>query len=151
MTHPTQGHILIVENDDGILRSIAARLGYAGYSCLTATSGSEGMSLCVQTNVALVITDLQMPGLDGVGLISLIRASSTVPIVVITAYAKQHDRLIYQYDDVTILSKPFESEALLDLVETELALAQYRGTQDADNDHLLTETSHGQTVHTSGG
>lgn len=120
--------IVIVDNDEGIVRAMAARLRSAGYQCLTAVTGSEGMALCTSRDVSLIVTDLQMPGLDGYGLISMIRSVSRVPIIVVTGYAERHDELIYQYDSVSVICKPFESSTLLDMVETELTIA---GSQSA--------------------
>ncbi|MDH3585304.1 MAG: response regulator [Phycisphaerae bacterium] len=116
------GRILLIDDDAGVLNAMKTRLEAAGYQCLVAHSGDEGLVQGSLGDLDLVITDLQMPGLGGLGVIRMIRSLSDVPVIVVTGYARQFREEAERCSGVTVLAKPFESEALLELVETELAL-----------------------------
>ena len=62
-----------------------------------------------------------MPALDGVGFVKQIRSTSQVPIIIVTGYSDQYRHRIRKFPNVTVLQKPFETHALIDLVEIELA------------------------------
>ncbi|MBX2851413.1 MAG: response regulator [Phycisphaeraceae bacterium] len=113
--------ILIVDNDDGAVRAIELRLMDAGYRCAKASCGVQALSLYHPEHTALVITDLNMPSGSGIDLIRSIRQQHSTPMIVITGFADDFDRSLHQYPGITVLQKPFEAAALLDLVELELS------------------------------
>lgn len=77
--------IVVVEDDanirTGLVRSLAAR----GYAMSGSANGLEGLSLIVDSKPDAVLLDLGLPDIDGLDLLRMIRAVSTVPVVVITA------------------------------------------------------------------
>ena len=113
--------ILIVDNDDAVVRAIATRLDTLGYECVTAGTGAQGLSLFGEQDMDLVITDLNMPMLDGAFLLTEIRAISQVPVIVVTGFVNAYARTLMSHANVTVLRKPFETAALIDMVELELA------------------------------
>jgi len=119
--------ILIIDNDDGVVRAMATRLESLGYACVTAGSGAQGVSTFRDLHADLVITDLNMPGGDGVSVAESIRKTSAVPIIIVTGFRPDFDDRLRGIPDVTVLEKPFDSMALVDLVELELALAERPG------------------------
>lgn len=112
--------ILVIDNDEGLVRAMTTRLESFGYECVTACNGEEGLREYSWGEVDLIITDLNMPELDGVGLINRIRAVSNVPVIVMTGFSRQYRDRLQVIPDVTLLQKPFETQALLDLVRVEL-------------------------------
>ena len=84
-----QRRILIVDNEERVLfvmRGALARLG-DGYRVVTASSGREALDKAKQTPFDLVLTDLRMPGMDGIELTEAIRALGSGAIVIwMTAY-----------------------------------------------------------------
>lgn len=78
--------LLIVDNDEGLVEALSLRLSDAGFDCLTARSGSQGISLFHEGSFDAVLTDLNMPSGDGTSLIRGIRATSDVPVIVITGF-----------------------------------------------------------------
>ena len=113
--------ILVIDNDEGLAQAVATRLRSQGYACITASNGEEGLSEYSLGEIDLIVTDLNMPALDGVGLIDRIRSGSTVPIIVMTGFSDQYKKELRKIPNVSVLQKPFETQALLDLVNLELA------------------------------
>ena len=68
--------ILIVDDDASQRRLIEFWMQEEGYSTLTASDGAAGLKLFEQNNPALVITDIRMPGLSGLDLLSRIKAAN---------------------------------------------------------------------------
>ena len=120
MNKDASPRILVIDNDEGLAQAVATRLKSQGYRCITARNGEEGLSEFALGQIELVITDLNMPVLNGVELIGRIRSSSPVPIIVITGFFGPYKRELHGFPNVSVLQKPFESQVLLDLVQTEL-------------------------------
>lgn len=121
MSKPSKPNILIIDNDEGVVKAIATRLNSLGYLCVVARTGAQGLASFGSGPIDLVITDLNMPMLDGVTFIEKIRGFSQVPIIVVTGYRKDYHDQLNQLHNVTILEKPFSTESLVDLVEVELS------------------------------
>jgi len=82
--------ILVIDNDDGMVQVITTRLKSQGYNCVTAQNGEEGLANYSLGGIDLVITDLNMGSLDGIGFIERVRLFSMVPMIVVTGYAKNY-------------------------------------------------------------
>lgn len=83
MTSPLR--ILIVEDEPLLRLSITAYLEDSGFECLEAGDGIEGLEAFHQGHPDLVLTDLRMPRLDGMGVIAALQSiSPETPIVVLT-------------------------------------------------------------------
>ncbi|QNN21031.1 response regulator [Planctomycetales bacterium ZRK34] len=113
--------ILVIDNDEGVVKAISTRLDALGYDCVTASTGAQGLSLFSDQAIDLVITDLNMPMLDGAFLLTEIRAISQVPVIVITGFGHAYAQALAGQTNVTVLRKPFDASALIDVVELELA------------------------------
>jgi CheY-like chemotaxis protein len=74
ITPASPATILVVDNDPGIRRMFAFVLQQVGYTVLTASSGEEAISLLTTTPIDLVLTDYEMPDMQGDALITLIKA-----------------------------------------------------------------------------
>jgi CheY-like chemotaxis protein/predicted regulator of Ras-like GTPase activity (Roadblock/LC7/MglB family) len=111
--------ILFVDNDEGIISSVKEHLSsYA--DCLGATSYEEAVSaLEGEAGVALVITDIRLPGRDGFDLLLWLREHRPkVKVVMTTAYGSPAVRsLAKQQGAVMYLEKPFEPKQLMDTVQ----------------------------------
>ena len=88
--------ILVVEDDEAIRAAVARGLRERGYAVSTVGSGLAGVEQVVQDAPDAVLLDLGLPDVDGLTLISMLRAVSQVPIIVITA----------QDDDPTMVRGP---------------------------------------------
>ena len=113
--------ILIVDDDPAIRDSLSKELRAAGYATTTAADGSEGMAAFQSQVPDLVLTDLAMPRSDGFELIAAIRASSRVPIIVLSVRGADPDKvraLDLGADD--FVTKPFSMAELLARVRAQL-------------------------------
>ena len=120
MNEKASPRILVIDNDEGLTQAVATRLESQGYRCTTANNGEQGLSEYSLGEIDLVITDLNMPSLDGVGLIDRIRTSSGVPIIVMTGFSDQYKRELRKIPNISVLQKPFETQVLLDLVQVDI-------------------------------
>ena len=108
-------NILIVDDDASVRRVLQMQLVEAGYTVDSADSGTQARRLLLESRPKLVITDLRMPGLDGIELLRLISEDEIqATVIMITAFgsietAVQAMRL-GAYDYIT---KPIDYEALL--------------------------------------
>lgn len=118
--------ILIIDNDEGVVAAITARLESMGYQCVTAGTGAQGIAVFRDQDIKLVITDLNMPAGDGVVLTRTLRETSDVPIIIVTGFHDEYRGELSFIPSVTLLEKPFDSNDLIDIVETELSLHGYQ-------------------------
>jgi len=113
--------ILVVDDEAPIRESISKELRAAGYTTITANDGAEGLST-FQTNAPdVVLTDLAMPRSDGFELIAAIRATSRVPVIVLSVRGADADKvraLDLGADD--FVTKPFSVAELLARIRSQL-------------------------------
>ena len=75
----------MIEDDDAIRAAVVRGLSERGFAVAAAAKGMAGLELIVSDRPAVVLLDLGLPDIDGLTLISMIRATDDVPIIVITA------------------------------------------------------------------
>lgn len=117
----TGDRILVVEDNPLNLKLIRDVLVHQGYDVIEARSGEEGVGLAHDRAPALVLMDLQLPGIDGVEALRLLRQDPVVgdvPVVAVTAFAMKEDReRAYANGFDGYLSKPISVRALPAQVE----------------------------------
>jgi len=87
-------HLLIVDDDKELCALLSKFLGRHGYRVSIAHNGSEMASILEASRVNLVVLDLMLPGEDGLVLCRRLRATSTLPIIMLTAMGDEVDRII---------------------------------------------------------
>lgn len=105
--------ILIIEDDEAILRLLRRGLAYEGYQVDTAIDGQSGLNLARDVHPDLVILDWMLPGMDGLEVCRRLRTGGNVPILMLTAKDTIQDRvqgLDAGADDYLV--KPFELDEL---------------------------------------
>ncbi len=113
--------ILVVDDDPSIRESLSKELRAAGYTTIAASDGHEGLATFRSRAPDLVLADLAMPRSDGFEVISAIRASSRVPIIVLSVRGADADKvraLDLGADD--FVTKPFSLTELLARVRAQL-------------------------------
>src|SRR4051812_33302401 len=89
-----QARILVVEDDEKIAALLDDYFSAAGYHCTRIGDGLEAVAYLRSNPVDLVMLDLMLPGLDGIGVCRAVRTFSQVPIVMLTARIDEIDRLL---------------------------------------------------------
>ena len=83
--------ILVCDDDPDILAALRIYLTGEGYQVVSATDGAEAVRLVAERDVHLVLLDVMMPGLDGIGAAARIRQASNVPIIFLSAKGEEAD------------------------------------------------------------
>lgn len=110
----TQQHILIVDDDRGIRDELARFLRQHGFAVSLAEHGDAMRALLEKETFDLIILDVMMPGDDGMVLCRELRASSSVPIIMLTAVSEEIERIIgLEMGADDYLNKPFNPRELL--------------------------------------
>lgn len=113
--------VLVVDDDQAILRLLCTNLKARGYEIETAVNGEEALETVDREPVHLVILDIMMPKLDGVEVCRRIRTWSQVPIIMLSARGDETDKvqcLELGADDY--LTKPFGIAELMARISTAL-------------------------------
>ena len=88
-------HLLLVDDDPGLLKLLGLRLTSEGYSVVTAESGAEGLRVLNREKVDLVISDLRMDEMDGMQLFAEIqKVQPGMPVIILTAHGSIPDALM---------------------------------------------------------
>lgn len=113
--------ILTVDDSPSIRGMVAFTLKGAGYTVVEAADGAEGLSKAKAQQVALVLTDQNMPNMDGITLIKSLRALSqykSTPILMLTTEVSDSMKAQGRAAGATgWLVKPFDPQKLLDVVK----------------------------------
>ena len=115
--------ILLIDDEESILKSLAALLGTAGHETMAARTGAEAMELIQAEAFDLVITDIRMAPMDGMELLR--RAAEEkpeLPVIVVSAFSS--DKTVEQSFDHgsrAYIKKPFKVQDVLATVESVLA------------------------------
>lgn len=127
--------ILVVEDDAELQVALCDTLALAGYSTETANDGVEALEVLRRKTVDMVITDIQMPGMDGHELLKQIKVQwQDLPVMLMTAYGSIQMAVEAMRDGaVDYLSKPFEAEVLATMV------SRYVGMRNTSTDTMVAE------------
>lgn len=106
--------ILVVDDESGIREMLRAVLAADGHRALTAASGEAGLEALAKEPVDLLITDLSMPGIDGVEMLRRAQAlAPDTPAIVITAFGSKESAIeAMRHGAVNYLEKPFDVEEM---------------------------------------
>lgn len=113
-----QFRVLVVDDEPRILKFLELRLKASGYKVLTASSGVEALEQAEAQEPDLVVLDVIMPKKNGFETLKELRASSSVPVIILSARESDADKvrgLELGADDY--LAKPFSPEELLARIE----------------------------------
>ena len=117
MTNRTDNPVVAVVDDDAsILRSLEYLLESASYSARLFTSAKTLLQSGVLKDIVCLVTDLDMPGIDGFNLLGLVHAARPdLPVILITGYPERIGRVGVQGDGGwrRVFTKPFNSDEFL--------------------------------------
>lgn len=113
-------HILIVDDDDGLRDMLVMAVESAGHKALPARNGREGLAIAESTLVHAVISDVQMPEMDGLKMFEHLRPHE-VPVILMTGFADALNAETAKKIGVAdFLGKPFTNEQILNSVSVAL-------------------------------
>ena len=114
--------VLLIDNEEGLCRMMEAVLKDSGYQVKSYTRSFEAVEDFEANTYDLVISDIKMPGMDGLEVLQKIRAKDQrVPVIMITAYATVETSIqALRKGAYDMLTKPFEPEELLYRVKNAL-------------------------------
>jgi two-component system response regulator (stage 0 sporulation protein F) len=115
--------VLVVDDEERLRKGLARSLGQDGRRALAAASGNQALDLLKRERVDLVVTDLVMPGMDGMTLVRNIRETDpSVKVIVITAYGSPSSmQEAEELGVASYMAKPFALSRLKSVVDELLA------------------------------
>ncbi len=118
-------HVLVVDDDEDILRLLTMRLRARGFRVTAVGSAEQALARIAVDTPRVVVSDVRLPGQDGLGLFEEIRRTRpTLPVILLTAHGNIPDavdatsRGVFGY-----LTKPFDSQILLEKIDRALQLS----------------------------
>ena len=128
--------ILVMEDDVNIQELIVEFLKAEGYDVDYASDGLEGIQLFKKKEYDLVLLDIMMPNLDGYSVCKMIRQTSNVPIIFLTALNEESNQLKgFELECDDYITKPFSFNLLIQRVKAVLR----RGRINISSDFLIFE------------
>jgi CheY-like chemotaxis protein len=112
--------ILIVDDERSIADTLAIILTKAGYEASAAYSGDSAIAIAKQATPALIVSDIQMPGMDGIS--AAVEIRKLLPechVILFSGYPESHTKRARE-SGFTILSKPLSPQTLLQHIQAAL-------------------------------
>ncbi|MBK8522728.1 MAG: sigma 54-interacting transcriptional regulator [Betaproteobacteria bacterium] len=125
MLQPTSAHVLVVDDDPDLLRLLSLRLRATGYRVTAVDSAESALSRVAVERPDLVLSDVRLPGRDGLALFDELRERHpSLPVILLTAHGTIPDAVAATARGVFgYLTKPFDSQALLEKIRQALSLS----------------------------
>ena len=118
-------HILVIDDDHDILRLLSMRLRARGFRVSAVGSAEEGLARITVDPPRLVVSDIRLPGRDGLALFEELRSTRpSLPVILLTAHGTIPDAVDATSKGVFgYLTKPFDSQLLLEKIDQALQLS----------------------------
>jgi len=131
------GRILVVDDEESMCQYLSILLTKEGYEVQTANSGAEALRAIETAPVDLVMTDIQMPGMDGIQLLKGVRAvDPATPVIIMTAYASEQSAIdAVNLGAFSYLQKHTKNDEIKIVVRNALQLKR----AETENTHLKRE------------
>ncbi|RLA17786.1 MAG: two-component system response regulator GlrR, partial [Gammaproteobacteria bacterium] len=111
--------VLLVDDDESLLKLLSIRLTAAGFELQTALSAEDALSRLPLFKPHVIVTDLQMGGMDGLALFDVVHQQyPTLPVIILTAHGTIKEAVNATRKGVFgFLTKPFDSKELVQQIE----------------------------------
>lgn len=125
-------HILMVDDEERIRDIVTQYLKFEGYTCEEAANGKQAVEMAGQTAYDLIIMDVMMPFMDGITALRMIRESSSVPVILLTAKGEEYDKVFgFELGADDYVVKPFSPKELMARIKAVLKRTQPREEDDS--------------------
>ena len=133
-TFPSMARILLIDDDASLLDALSLTFEDAGYDVLTAPDGQRGLELVKKEALDAIISDVNMPGLDGFSLCKKLRESGNrIPLVLLTSRDDEIDEALgLELGADDYIAKPFSTRVLLARITALLRRDAMRRTQTSE-------------------
>ncbi len=129
----TKQRILVVDDEERIVRMIRLNLEHDGFTVIEANNGMQAINQIREKLPNLVILDVMMPGIDGYETLSLIRETSQVPVIMLTAKSEEEDRIYgLELGADDYITKPFSPRELVSRIKAVLRRTENRSPDEED-------------------
>jgi DNA-binding response OmpR family regulator len=130
-------HILLVDDDALMRRSLAFNLEKAGYQITTAADAEDALSLARTDPPDLVLLDIGLPGMDGLDAMRALRQHADIPVIFLTARRRELDQALgLELGADDYVAKPFDLNVLLARIKAVLRRSARGTTSPATSDRL---------------
>jgi DNA-binding response OmpR family regulator len=118
-------HVLLVDDDSLLRRSLAFKLEQVGYRASTAANAEAGLALANRDPPDLVLLDIGLPGMDGLDALRQFRQRMNVPVIFLTARRREIDQVLgLELGADDYVTKPFDLDVLLARIKAVLRRVQ---------------------------
>lgn len=140
-----RARILVVDDEASARQGLQKLLEQDGYAVATAESGRDALAVADETSPDVVVTDLKMPGMDGIDVIrALAKQDPDLPVIVVTAFGDVSSAVeAMRAGAVNYLTKPVDFDALSLTLERAVEQRQLRAEADNLRRHLNDREGHG--------
>jgi CheY-like chemotaxis protein len=109
--------VLVVEDEEPVRNLLRIALEFAGYGVIEACNGLEGLTIYHQKDIGLILTDLEMPVMDGLTMLSTLRGMDAhIPVIVLSGCGQEMLDSARAYGVQRVFQKPFCIKDLLNTV-----------------------------------
>ena len=130
MSSEVKNKILLVEDDPDTQAALAMLFEMEGFEVITASDGEEAYLRAVSESPDLIVTDINMPKVNGLDLIRLVRSDGRIegiPIVAMSAVEKQYLNHAMELGAIAVAQKPIEFDHFISLVARIVSARHRRG------------------------
>ncbi|MCF8027488.1 MAG: response regulator [Desulfobacteraceae bacterium] len=133
---PSEIPVLVVDDETPITEMLFQALSKAGYTCRTAANGEQALSIMAENHFDVVLTDIRMPGMNGVDLLKKIKAAYDSDVMVMTGFTED-----YNYESIVtagasdFIQKPISFKELMIRLKRVLRMRYLL----VERDHINTE------------
>jgi DNA-binding response OmpR family regulator len=118
-------HILLVDDDALLRRSLAFSLEKAGYRISTAATAEDALAIARRDRPELFLLDIGLPGMDGLDALRIIQTEFDVPVIFLTARRRELDEVLgLELGADDYITKPFDNDVLLARIKVALRHTQ---------------------------
>ncbi len=131
--------VLLVEDESSFIEALQIGLGNEGFEVTVATDGAQALDLFEETNPDLVLLDLMIPKISGLDVCRQIRATSTTPIIMVTAKSEEIDTVVgLEVGADDYVTKPYRLRELV--ARMRAVLRRTSAEQDVADVNVAAET-----------
>ena len=122
--------ILLIDDDLDVLAMMVKHIDHMGYNVITATDGMEGLKKLDSEEYDLVITDIVMPYVSGVGIVAAIKGKNpNMPVIAVTGYGKEPGAAAMEKNADMVLAKPVKMSTLKNYISDLLGISKGKDLQ----------------------